>query len=68
MSKSKLNGVSPDEVTAEYGADALRLYCLFMGPIDKEKVWNTEGVSGCSRFLNRFYDMVISEKVAEDET
>ncbi len=67
MSKSKLNGVSPDEVIEEYGADALRLYSMFMGPIEKEKVWNTEGVSGCRRFLNRFYEMAHSEKVQEVE-
>lgn len=68
MSKSKLNGVSPDEVVEEFGADALRLYSMFMGPIEKEKVWNTEGVSGCRRFLNRFYEMAISDKVSDQET
>ncbi len=36
---------------------------MFMGPIDKEKVWNTDGVSGCKRFLNRFFEMATSEKV-----
>jgi leucyl-tRNA synthetase len=65
MSKSKLNGVSPDEVREEFGSDALRLYSMFMGPIDKEKVWNTEGVSGCKRFLNRFHEMAFSENVKE---
>lgn len=68
MSKSKLNGVSPDEIIEEFGADALRLYEMFMGPFDREKLWSTEAVSGCRRFLNRFYDMVTSEKVREDET
>lgn len=68
MSKSKLNGVSPDEVIQEFGADALRLYTMFMGPIEKEKVWSTEGVNGCRRFLNRFFEMAVSEKVAEQET
>lgn len=68
MSKSKLNGVSPDEMVAEFGADALRLYEMFMGPFDKEKVWSTEAVQGCRRFLNRFYDMVFSDKVVEEET
>lgn len=67
MSKSKLNGVSPDEIVEEYGADALRLYEMFMGPFDKEKVWNTDAVSGCRRFLNRFYDMVLSEKLSDEE-
>ncbi len=65
MSKSKLNGVSPDDVIAEFGADALRLYSMFMGPVEKEKVWNTEGVSGCRRFLNRFFEMATSDKVVE---
>ncbi|MCB1181433.1 MAG: leucine--tRNA ligase [Chlamydiia bacterium] len=65
MSKSKLNGVSPDEVIEEFGADALRLYSMFMGPIEKEKVWNRGGVSGCKRFLNRFYEIATSNKVKE---
>lgn len=65
MSKSKLNGESPDTIIEEFGADALRLYSMFMGPIDKEKVWNTEGVNGCRRFLNRFFEMATSEKVSE---
>lgn len=65
MSKSKLNGVTPDEVLEEFGADALRLYEMFMGPLDKEKTWNTDAVSGCKRFLNRFFEMATSEKVVE---
>ena len=68
MSKSKFNGISPDGVIEEYGADALRMYALFMGPIEKEKVWNIEGVSGCRRFLNRFYDMALSDKVKDQDT
>lgn len=67
MSKSKLNGITPDEIIEEYGADALRLYEMFMGPLEKEKVWNTDAVSGCSRFLNRFYEMATSEKVSDEE-
>jgi leucyl-tRNA synthetase len=66
MSKSKLNGVSPDEMIEEFGADALRLYEMFMGPFDREKVWNTDAVTGCKRFLNRFYDMVVSDKVTNE--
>lgn len=65
MSKSKLNGVSPDEIISQYGADALRLYELFMGPLEKEKVWNTDSVSGCYRFLSRFHDMAFSDKVSD---
>jgi leucyl-tRNA synthetase len=67
MSKSKLNGVSPDDVIEEYGADALRLYSMFMGPIEKEKIWSTDGVNGCRRFLNRFYDMALSDKTKDVE-
>lgn len=68
MSKSKLNGITPDEVIDEFGADALRLYELFMGPMEKEKVWSTESVSGCKRFLNRFFDMATSEKVQDADS
>ena len=68
MSKSKLNGVSPDDIIEEFGADALRLYEMFMGPFEREKIWNTDAVNGCKRFLNRFYEMVFSDKVSEDET
>ncbi len=67
MSKSKLNGVSPDEIIEEFGADALRLYEMFMGPFDREKVWSTDAVTGCKRFLNRFFDMIHSDKVVEEE-
>lgn len=68
MSKSKLNGVTPDEMVAEYGADALRLYEMFMGPFDKEKVWNTDAVTGCYRFLNRVYDLAFSPKLTDEDT
>jgi leucyl-tRNA synthetase len=68
MSKSKLNGVTPDEMIEDYGADALRLYEMFMAPFEKEKLWNSDAVHGCRRFLNRFYDMVYSEKVVEEES
>lgn len=66
MSKSKLNGVSPNELIEEYGADALRLYTLFMGPIDKEKVWNSANIAGCARFLNRFFELATSEQIQEE--
>lgn len=68
MSKSKLNGVTPDDMIEEYGADALRLYEMFMAPFDKEKVWNTDSVIGCYRFLKRVYEMVFSDKVVEEES
>lgn len=68
MSKSKLNGISPDDVIKEFGADSLRLYEMFMGPLEKEKIWNTDAVNGCRRFLNRFYDMVTSEKITDQDS
>jgi len=68
MSKSKLNGLTPDEIIEEYGADALRMYELFMGPFDKEKIWNQDSLSGCKRFLNRYFDMIYSEKVCNEES
>jgi len=67
MSKSKLNGVAPDEMIEDYGADSLRLYEMFMGPFDKEKLWNTDAVNGCRRFLNRCYDLFFSDKICEEE-
>lgn len=68
MSKSKLNGVTPDEIIEEFGADALRLYEMFMGPLEKEKVWNTDAVSGCRRFLVRFYDLATSKKLTDEDS
>lgn len=68
MSKSKLNGVSPDEVIEEFGTDSLRLYEMFLGPLEKEKVWSTDAVSGCKRFLTRFYEMATSDKVTDQES
>ncbi|HRW58830.1 MAG TPA: leucine--tRNA ligase [Chlamydiales bacterium] len=65
MSKSKLNGITPNDIIEEYGADALRLYEMFMGPFDKEKIWNQDAVSGCKRFLNRFYELFVSEKITD---
>ncbi len=60
MSKSKKNVVSPDELIAQYGADTERLYTLFMGPPEKEIEWSEEGVRGCWRFLNRFWNMALA--------
>ena len=65
MSKSKLNGVPPDDLIKEYGADAFRLAVTFIGPLEKEKVWNIDVVTGCRRFLSRSYEMVMSDKVKD---
>jgi len=53
MSKSRGNVVNPDDVIAEFGADALRLYEMFMGPLQSDKPWQTAGIQGVSRFLDR---------------
>lgn len=66
MSKSKLNGVTPDEIIEAYGADSLRLYEMFMGPFEQENIWNTDALQGCYRFLNRFYSLALSSKVSEE--
>ncbi|WP_156286008.1 leucine--tRNA ligase [Oceanivirga salmonicida] len=55
MSKSKNNGVNPIEIVNEYGADAARLFVLFAAPPEKELEWNTNGVAGAYRFINRMY-------------
>ena len=62
MSKSKLNVVSPDEVINQYGADAMRLYELFMGPLDQVKPWQMSGVEGVYRFLQRVWRLVVDER------
>ncbi|MDR0330695.1 MAG: leucine--tRNA ligase [Chitinispirillales bacterium] len=58
MAKSKLNGVSPDEVVAKYGADVLRIYEMFMGEFELPKPWDPRAIEGCSRFLRRLYRLV----------
>ncbi len=61
MSKSRGNVVNPDEVIAEFGADALRLYEMFMGPLEQVKPWSTAGVQGVARFLARVWRLVMEE-------
>ncbi|MGE3498213.1 MAG: leucine--tRNA ligase [Candidatus Binatia bacterium] len=65
MSKSRLNVVSPDEVIDQYGADAMRLYELFMGPLDQVKPWQMSGVEGVYRFLQRVWRLVVDERSDE---
>lgn len=65
MSKSKLNGVDPQLLIDEFGADAVRMYAMFSGPLDKNKLWSNQGVAGCRRFLNRFYEMATSTLVQD---
>jgi leucyl-tRNA synthetase len=66
MSKSRGNVVNPDDVVAEYGADALRLYEMFMGPLEQVKPWSMKGVEGVYRFLARVWRLVM-EQNAEGE-
>lgn len=62
MSKSRLNVVNPDEVIDEYGADSMRLYELFMGPLEQVKPWQMAGVEGVYRFLHRTWRLVVDEE------
>ncbi len=55
MSKSKYNVVNPDDIIEQYGADTLRLYEMFLGPIEQSKPWNTQGIEGVHRFLRKFW-------------
>ena len=62
MSKSRGNVVNPDDIVKEYGADSLRLFEMFMGPLEAVKPWSTKGVEGVYRFLNRAWRMVVDER------
>lgn len=57
MSKSMYNVVNPDDIIAEYGADTLRLYEMFLGPVEASKPWDTNGIDGCHRFLKKFWSL-----------
>ncbi len=61
MSKSRYNVVNPDEVIEKYGADAMRMYEMFMGPLDRDKPWTDEGIQGVYRFLRRIWALFIDE-------
>ena len=57
MSKSKFNVVSPDDLTERYGADTLRMYEMFLGPLEQSKPWNTNGIEGVFKFLRKFWKL-----------
>ncbi len=65
MSKSRGNVINPDDIIKNYGADSLRLYEMFMGPLEAMKPWSMTGVEGVSRFLNRLWRLVIVEESGE---
>lgn len=62
MSKSRGNVVNPDEIVRLYGADSLRLYEMFMGPLEETKPWSTQGVEGVHRFLSRLWRLYVDEE------
>ena len=61
MSKSKWNVVNPDDIVEKYGADCLRLYEMFLGPLELSKPWNTNGITGVSGFLKKFWKLFIND-------
>jgi len=65
MSKSRGNVVNPDKVVADYGADSMRLYEMFMGPLEAMKPWNMQGVEGVHRFLQKVWRAVVDEQTGE---
>ena len=67
MSKSKGNVVNPDEMVNNYGADSLRLYEMFMGPIDAAKPWDPNGIDGAKKFLERIWRLYTEEDKIKDE-
>jgi leucyl-tRNA synthetase len=62
MSKSRGNVINPDQIVSEYGADSLRLYEMFMGPLEAAKPWSMQGVNGVFSFLNRVWRLVVDER------
>jgi leucyl-tRNA synthetase len=67
MSKSRGNVVNPDDIIAKYGADSMRLYEMFMGPLRKAAPWSTDGIPGLLRFLQRSYRLVLEEGDGTDQ-
>ena len=71
MSKSMYNVVNPDDIVNDYGADTLRLYEMFLGPVEASKPWDTNGIDGCFRFLKKFWSLFWENRtdkwLADDE-
>lgn len=68
MSKSRGNVINPDHVIDQFGADSLRLYEMFMGPLEQVKPWSTKGVDGVNRFLNRAWRLLVDEETGALKT
>lgn len=68
MSKSMFNVVNPDDIVGQYGADTLRLYEMFLGPVEASKPWDTNGIDGCHRFLKKFWKLFQQDLVDENPT
>ena len=66
MSKSRGNVINPDDVISQYGADSLRLYEMFMGPLEQVKPWSMRGVEGVFRFLKRAHRLYVNDQMEED--
>jgi leucyl-tRNA synthetase len=62
MSKSKFNVVNPDDIVSRYGADTLRLYEMFLGPLEQAKPWNTNGIDGTHRFIRKFWRLFYNDQ------
>jgi len=61
MSKSRGNVINPEDIIDEYGSDSMRLYEMFMGPLNKSKPWSTKGLQGCYRFVNKLWSIIVDE-------
>ena len=67
MSKSMFNVINPDDIVEQYGADTLRLYEMFLGPVEASKPWDTNGIDGCFRFLKKFWKLYQQENLDDAE-
>lgn len=67
MSKSKGNVINPDDMVKEYGADSLRVYEMFMGPIDSAKPWDPNGIDGSKKFLDRVWRLIVESNKVQDK-
>jgi leucyl-tRNA synthetase len=65
MSKSRGNVINPDEVIKNFGADSMRLFEMFMGPLEATKPWSTKGIEGLNRFLNRVWRLIVDENTGK---